>query len=313
MKILDLFLYIVIGLLIGILSSFFGVGGGFVLTPLLHILGFPIVHAVGTSLFYTIGTSSLGTLKHIRLKNVRIKEAVIIGIFGFSSVQIVFPLINYLDKLGYSDIIVNIGYLIFLGYFALDLTKKHFFNKDKNIKDNVADEKEIYLSNLTEKRNHLKSKEYLTLIAIGLIAGILSITLGVGGGFVVVPLLIKWRKYPFYHAVGTSLLSIIFISSYATFLYTKAGDLIIMPAILMVIGAFVGIQIGGKGTEKINEKTASFLLAILFWATFLSVLLKMFNFSLISTILIFSTVVLINIFIIKNISTLSKKQVRSKE
>ncbi|HAQ08824.1 MAG TPA: sulfite exporter TauE/SafE family protein, partial [Bacillus bacterium] len=114
-------IYFLLGGLISVLSGFFGVGGGFILTPILLLIGYAPLEAITTSLFFTVGTSVSGITAHIRLKNILWKEGLIMGASGIAATQVARPLVYYLEARGWDEIVIPILFIMLLAYFAFTM------------------------------------------------------------------------------------------------------------------------------------------------------------------------------------------------
>ncbi|MCA0172767.1 sulfite exporter TauE/SafE family protein [Bacillus sp. RAR_GA_16] len=245
-----------VGLAIGAISGFFGVGGGFLLTPLLLLLGYPPTTAITISLLYSMSTSISGALTYIQSKNILLKTAVFLALSGMIGTQLAKPVILYLTENGLDDAVISILYLFLLGYFAISM-----FLKAPN----------------TEGTNVTSTISPLQTILIGLLGGFISSILGVGGGFVMVPLLINVLHLPARLAVGTSLTSIFFIVSTGFFSYIQTVTIPLTLAILLVSGALFGARFGAKITASFSEEMIKKLLATLYLFTLMSILFKLLH------------------------------------
>ncbi|MBD7963004.1 sulfite exporter TauE/SafE family protein [Fictibacillus norfolkensis] len=251
------FFYILLGLCIGIFSGIFGIGGGFILTPVLILFGLPPLSAIGTSLMYSIGTSVSGVAAHLRFKNILWKPAAALGIVGIGATQIAHPLVVWLEKMGYDETIIPIFYIVLLAYFALSLLYKQ--TKRKNT---VQSTTTIHFS-------------WPKAVFIGFTGGFISTTLGVGGGFVMVPMLISLMKFPSRKAVGTSLVSIFFIVSAGFLTYASSVQIDYKLGLLLILGALVGTQLGAKLTTIYSSEQIQKYLGALYITILSSVILKL--------------------------------------
>lgn len=253
----DIILYLFLGIGIGVLSGFFGIGGGFILTPVLLLMNFSPVIAIATSLMYTIATSLSGVFAHFRLQNIQWKTAFIIGISGVIATQAAFPFVLFLEKFQIEDTIIPLFYILLIVYFSYSLLRT--------------------VAPTTSFPSFEKDFKLYKAIVIGLFAGIVSTTLGVGGGFIIVPLLITILSFHSRNAVGTSLLSVLMIVSagFATYASTTPIDFKVSGS--LIIGALIGGQIGAIFTEGFNDKQIRHYLGTLYAITGVSLLLKLFN------------------------------------
>lgn len=242
-----------VGLSVGILSGFFGVGGGFILTPVLLLLGFHPTSAVATSLLYSTSTSLSGSFAHIKLGNVVWKTAIILAGSGVIATQAAYPLVVWAENLGSYDRTISILYVILLGYFALSIWR------NRNNRNEVVN----------------ASPALWKMISIGLLGGFISTVLGVGGGFIMVPLLMTVLGYESRKAVGISLFSVLFIVLSGSITYMISTPINFKLAALLIIGALLGSQIGAKLTSLYPSPKIQIYLGGLYVVTFLSMFLKL--------------------------------------
>jgi uncharacterized protein len=250
-------IYILFGLSIGVLSGFFGIGGGFILTPTLLLLGFPPIIAISTSLMYSIGTSASGVFAHFRLKNIQWKIAIIIGSSGIVATQVAQPFVLWLESKGIVETIIPSAYIVILAYFAYSLLKKE---KKKDVVQ--AGQESI-----------------LKAIVIGFIGGFLSTTLGVGGGFVMVPLMITLLGLPSKKAVGTSLVSVFFIVITGFISYAFVVDIPYQLGFYLIVGGLIGGQIGAKLTLIYQNNQIKLYFGILYIVTLASAAFELLELS----------------------------------
>jgi uncharacterized membrane protein YfcA len=254
---LDIILFILLGACVGILSGYFGIGGGFVLTPILLLLGLPPIVAVATSLLYTIGTSLSGITAHFRMKNIQFKTGLLIASSGLLATQLAHPFVMLLERLQIEDIVIPIFYIVLAGYFSYIMLKgKKQINKD------------------LEER-----KSWIIPLLIGLLGGFVSTTLGVGGGFIIVPLSISLLGILPRKAVGTSLFAVFFIVVAGFITYSFSTPIDYSFAITLIIGAVIGGQIGAYLTRLFKDEEIKRYLGILYMFTVVNMILQMIGFS----------------------------------
>ncbi|QED46323.1 sulfite exporter TauE/SafE family protein [Cytobacillus dafuensis] len=263
---MTIMLFFLLGACISVLSGFFGVGGGFILTPLLMLLGFSPIEAVTTSLLFTLGTSFSGITTHIRYKNILWKNGLILGVSGMVSTQLARPFVIFLEKRGLDELVIPIFYIMLLSYFALKMFKQ-------GKKTTAIVEEPISLSPIK-------------MIFIGAFAGFVSTTLGVGGGFIIVPLSVSFLGFEPKKAVGTSLFTIFLIVPAAFLSYAFTVPINYKVSLLLVAGGLIGSSFGAKLTRYYENKEISLLLSGIYIATLISVVFKLINLSLAGVILL---------------------------
>ncbi|MGP4078869.1 sulfite exporter TauE/SafE family protein [Pseudalkalibacillus sp. R45] len=248
-------LYIILGFTIGILSGYFGIGGGFILTPVLMLIGYAPVVAITTSLLYAIGSSISGVWAHFKMNNVIWKTALLLGMSGVAATQFAKPFVLWLDKNGYDVTVIPILYAVIIGYFAYSLLKKT--NKAKAVK--------------------IEKPGLIMTLIIGFIGGLMSATLGVGGGFVMVPLMISIMKFESRKAVGTSLVSVLMIVTAGFISYAVTIEIDYILGLILVAGALFGSQVGAKLTSFYSNDQIKKYFGLLYITTLVSILFELFN------------------------------------
>ncbi|WP_456276152.1 sulfite exporter TauE/SafE family protein [Bacillus sp. AK128] len=255
---MELLLFILLGACVGVLSGYFGIGGGFVLTPILLLMGLSPIIAIATSLLYTIGTSFSGIIAHFRMKNIEFKIGLLVAISGLLATQLAHPFVMLLEELRIEEITIPIFYILLAGYFAYTLLS--YKKKDHNPQ--------------TKKKN-----TWLIPILIGLAGGFISTTLGVGGGFIIVPLLLSFVGLAPRKAVGTSLFAVLFIVITGFITYSTNTTIDYSFAFTLIIGALIGGQIGAYLTRLFKDAEIKRYLGILYVFTVINMILKIMGFS----------------------------------
>jgi len=281
-------LLILLGFNIGILSGFFGVGGCFILTPVLNILGLPMVNAVGTGLFFAVIVSSLGGIKHYLAGNAIIKVSLIMGLLSFIGIKISQTLVIYLDQLHVAGFYIRLLYIILLlslGFSTLrkNTTQSSAFPRKKQKKFFVLQWIERIPPKITIESGMLPVSIWVIVI-IALLVGFLQGFMGVGGGFILVPILIIFLNMKPHHAVGTSLVTIVISSIFATFLYFQAGKVIVPASLLLGAGSLFGVSFGVSATQNIIGENLKQFYSIFLILASMGIVMKSFNCDLFSII-----------------------------
>ncbi|CAG9621764.1 sulfite exporter TauE/SafE family protein [Sutcliffiella rhizosphaerae] len=280
---MEYILFILLGFSISMLSGFFGIGGGLVLTPVLLLFGYSPIEAISTSLLYTIGTSLSGVYAHFKMKNIQWKAAFIMGISGILATQLAYPVVNWLEQNGYDTTVVPLLYFVLLSYFAFRMLKKESGNLHPPF--DATD----------------KNQRWIPFILIGFVAGFLSTTLGVGGGFIIVPLVISFYGFTSRQAVATSLASVIMIVSAGFITYAFNQPIQYKIGLFLIIGALVGSQLGAIATSYFKNRTIQQLLGFLYIVTIASLVLNMLELSVVGLVCIAGYTLFINIYLIARI------------
>ena len=266
----NIFLILAMGGGIGFLSGLFGVGGGFLMTPLLIFIGVPAPVAVGTEANQIVASSVSGVLAHWRRGNVDFKMGSILLVGGFFGSSAGVVLFKYLQFIGQIDLVIKLSFIIFLGVIGSLM----FWESIRTIirSHNPASRRRKlhqhnWLHGLPLKVRFRKSKLYISAIlpfAIGAVVGVLSAIMGVGGGFIMVPAMIYLLGMPTSVVIGTSLFQIIFVTANVTFLQALTVQTVdILLAILLLAGAVVGAQFGSKYSVRMKGEQLRALLAIM--------------------------------------------------
>ena len=266
----NIFLLIGLGVLVGILSGMFGVGGGFLMTPLLFFIGIPPAVAVATEANQIVASSVSGALAHFKRKAVDLKMGSILllgGLIGASAGVYVFKI---LKEIGQVELLVTLCYVIFLGIIGLLM----FFESLSSIakqaqlqKTQKKIKRHTWVHRLPLKVRFRTSNLYISAIPpffIGAIVGVLAAIMGVGGGFIMVPAMIYIIGMPTKVVIGTSLFQIIFVTAFTTIMHaTQNYTVDAMLAILLIIGGVFGAQLGVKLGVKLKAEQLRILLSVI--------------------------------------------------
>ena len=265
---ISVFILIILGLAVGFLSGMFGVGGGFLMTPLLILMGIPPAVAVASEANHILAASVSGFLAHMRRKNFDFLMGVILLTGGVAGSIIGVFILKYLLSIGYEKIFISISYvliLIVVGFYML----KESSSSLKNISDGKIKKlhDHAWFHGLPFKLKFRKSHLYISVlppIIIGLIAGILSSVMGVGGGFILIPAMIYILGMPTQIVVGTSLMQIIFVTLVSTIMHSYINQTVdVVLSSLLLLGAVIGAQIGTRVMIRLKGEQIRFLFAII--------------------------------------------------
>ena len=274
----NIFLILGMGGAVGFLSGLFGVGGGFLMTPLLIFIGVPPPVAVGTEANQIVASSVSGVLAHWQRGNVDFKMGSVLLLGGFFGSSLGVILFKYLQNLGQLDLVIKLSYVIFLGiigFLMLWESSRTIIRSRSAAARRGKLHQHNWLHGLPFKMRFRKSKLYISAILpflIGAVIGVLSAIMGVGGGFIMVPAMIYLLGMPTSLAIGTSLFQIIFVTANVTFLQALTVQTVdILLAVLLLTGAVIGAQFGSKYSVRMRGEQLRALLALLV----LSVCVKM--------------------------------------
>ncbi len=255
---------------VGFLSGLFGVGGGFLMTPLLIFIGVPPPVAVGTEANQIVASSVSGVLAHWRRANVDFKMGFVLLLGGFVGSSLGVILFKYLQNLGQLDLVIKLSYVIFLGiigFLMLWESSRTIIRSRSAAARRGKLHQHNWFHGLPFKMRFRKSKLYISAILpflIGATVGVLSAIMGVGGGFIMVPAMIYLLGMPTSLAIGTSLFQIIFVTANVTFLQALTVQTVdILLAVLLLTGAVIGAQFGSKYSVRMKGEQLRALLALL--------------------------------------------------
>ncbi|MDE1131084.1 MAG: sulfite exporter TauE/SafE family protein [Ascidiaceihabitans sp.] len=262
------FLLLGLGGIVGILSGMFGVGGGFLMTPLLFFIGIPPAVAVATEANQIVASSFSGVLAHFKRKTVDLRMGTVLLIGGLVGAALGVVVFNYLKAQGQVDLLVKLCYVIFLGVIGGLMFIESLNAIRKTSKGTVPKRKKHnWIHGLPFKMRFRVSGLYISVIPpiiVGVLVGILAAIMGVGGGFIMVPAMIYLLGMPTKVVVGTSLFQIIFVTAFTTMLHATTNFTVdIVLAVLLLVGGVFGAQIGTRIGVKMKAEQLRILLAIM--------------------------------------------------
>ena len=257
-----------VGAVLGLIMGLVGVGGGFLLTPIMMFLGIPPPVAVASVANQLVAPSVSGVLSHWKRSNVDFKMGTVLLLGGVVGSSIGVLLFNFLGKIGQLDFVIKSSYVIFLTLIgslmfteSLRLilrTRKGKISRGKLHQHN-------WLHGLPFKIRFRKSKLYISIllpILIGVIVGILAALMGIGGGFIIVPAMIYLLGMPTSLVVGTSLFQIIFVAANTTILQASQNQTVdIVLATILLLGSVMGVQVGSRFTNILKGEYLRLILS----------------------------------------------------
>lgn len=268
---INILLPIGLGLGVGLLSGLFGVGGGFLMTPLLIMMGIPSTVAAATDSNQIVAASTSGTYAHWKMGNVDFKMGMHLLIGGFVGGLFGVQAIKVLKAMGNADFVIKMTYVLMLGIVGSYMFVESLQSMKKKKAEEIAPEKESalsrFLKSLPFQTRYEKSgvtHSALVPLLFGGFVGVLAAVMGVGGGFLMVPVMVYILKMPMHVVVGTSLFQILFNCIEVTFLqaYTNHNVDFIL-AVLLLLGSTVGAQIGTKVGRKLKAEQLKIILAVI--------------------------------------------------
>jgi uncharacterized membrane protein YfcA len=260
-----------LGAAVGFLSGMFGVGGGFILTPFLMFLGIPPAVAVATQSTQIVASSVSGVLTHFRGGTVDFKMGGVLLIGGFIGSIAGILLFNALKAAGQIDLFIALSYVIFLGSIG-GLMFWESLGALRHGGSTVGASRRgpgahTWIHFLPLKMRFHRSKLYISVIPpimLGFIIGLLSVVMGVGGGFIMVPAMIYLLRMPTAVVIGTSMFQIMFVAAFTTMLHAVTNQTVdAVLALLLIIGGVLGVQFGVRIGARLRSEETRFALAVL--------------------------------------------------
>ncbi len=268
----NIFLVLGLGGAVGLLSGLFGVGGGFLMTPLLIFIGVPPSVAVGTQAAQTVASSVSGVMAHMRRGNVDFMMGGVLTAGGFVGSAMGVWLFNVLKNAGHIDLTISLGYVTFLGVvggFMLAESLPGVLNKRPVALALAArgPGRHLWMHGLPFKMRFRRSKLYVSALlplAIGWLVGLLVAMMGVGGGFLMVPAMIYLLGMPTQVVIGTSLFQITFVTAGTALLQATVNQSVdIVLALLLLVTGVIGAQIGARLSPKVKGEHLRIMLALI--------------------------------------------------
>lgn len=262
------FVLLGLGGIVGLLSGMFGVGGGFLITPLLFFIGIPPSIAVATGANQVVASSVSAVLAHLKRKTVDLRMGTVLLAGGMAGSSTGIWIFNYLSRLGQIDLTVQLCYVLFLGIIG-SLMLQESIRSLRRSKAGVTIKRSqhMWLHRLPLKVKFRTSGLFISVIPpvlVGFAVGVLAAIMGVGGGFIMVPAMIYLLGMPTKVVVGTSLFQIIFVTAFTTFMHALTNHSVdLLLALLLILGGVVGAQIGAQLAVKIKAEQLRILLALL--------------------------------------------------
>lgn len=266
---INIFIPVGLGLAVGLLSGLFGVGGGFLLTPLLIMFGIPATVAAATDSNQIVAASTSGTYAHWKIGNVDFKMGLLLLAGGFVGGLAGVQLIKVLKAMGNADFVIKITYVLMLGsvgsYMFFESLQSMRKKKTEETKPKKESSFTKFLQSLPLQTHFEKSgvtHSALLPIIFGSFVGILAAIMGVGGGFLMVPVMVYILRMPMHVVVGTSLFQILFNCIEVTFLQAYTNHTVdFILAVLLLLGSTVGAQIGTAFGRKLKGEQLKIILA----------------------------------------------------
>jgi len=328
---------IILGIGVGVIGGFFGMGGAWMVTPGLNILGFPMAFAIGTDIAHMAGKSLISTMRHGKFGNVDYKLGLIMLVGTIVGFEVGAQMVMWLERLGNVEKVVRWIYLVLLILIAWMVF--HDVSKRKQ-KEREAAQQGKQVDALTTGIEWHKTFHKIKIppmvhlnvagiycsawlpITVSFLTGWLAGILGIGGGLIRMPSLIYFIGCPTHVAVGTDLFEVAISGLYGAATYTYKGRTELVAAIIMLIGAAVGAQVGSVATKYIKGYGIRIAFGIAVIACAVSILLKLLAkfypayaalLDNSATVVILGTVGLLSLYIIVAFVIGARKELQAKK
>ena len=267
----NILLLVGLGGLVGFMSGLFGVGGGFLMTPLLIMIGIPPTVAAASDSNQIVAASSSGMYAHARAGSVDFKMGVLLLFGGVAGGSVGVLLIKVLRALGNADFVITLTYVVMLGgigsymFFESLGSLRGSFRRGR--RSGQPSRYALLVEALPWKIEFERSRVRLSVVmplGLGVMVGVLAAIMGVGGGFIMVPVMVYLLRMPMHVVVGTSLFQILFTCINVTILQAKVNHTVdFVLALLLLIGSVIGAQIGARLSTRLQADQLKILMAII--------------------------------------------------
>ena len=315
---------VLIGFSVGVIGGFFGMGGAWMVTPGLNILGFPMAFAIGTDIAHIAGKSMISTMRHSKFGNVDYKLGFIMLVGTMVGIELGAQLIMMLERIGkvgsvvrwvYVGFLALIALMVFYDYYKAVQKKKSGEAEGERGAEGITWYKTLHRLNIPPMV-HFKTAGFTCSawlpIMVSFLTGVLAGFLGIGGGLLRMPALVYLIGCPTHIAVGTDLFEVMISGLYGAFTYTLKGRIELVAVFVMLTGAAIGAQIGTVATKysKGYGIRVAFGFAVL--GCMVSIILKQYGFTSSATVLILGTISVICIYIMKIMFQGAAQELREK-
>ncbi|MBL8772302.1 MAG: sulfite exporter TauE/SafE family protein [Phenylobacterium sp.] len=264
-------LIVALGAVVGFISGMFGIGGGFLMTPMLVFLGIPAPVAVSSMANHVAASSMSSVMAYSRSRAVDLRMGGVLAAGGVVGAFAGVEFFRWLRLLGQADLVVSVSYLLFLsvigGLMLIESLGAILRRRRGEPKPPRRDRRPIWLYGLPLKMRFPRSRLYISVIPplmLGAFVGVLSAIMGVGGGFILVPAMVYVLRMPASMVVGTSLLQIIVTASLTGVLQAGRNQTVdILLAALLILGGIIGAQFGARASSRFRAEELRAILALI--------------------------------------------------
>ncbi len=315
---------VLIGFSVGVIGGFFGMGGAWMVTPGLNILGFPMAFAIGTDIAHMAGKSMISTLRHSKFGNVDYKLGLIMVVGTVAGIQGGAWLVMWLERIGRVESVVRYAYMVVLALIALMVfydyykatKKKKAGIEDRHGTEGVTWYKTLHKINIPPmmyfKAAGITCSAWLPIF-VSFVTGILAGFLGIGGGLIRMPSLVYLVGCPTHIAVGTDLFEVMISGLWGTFTFGRYGRIELLAMFVMLTGAAVGAQIGTVATKYAKGYGIRIAFGLAVVACLISVIFKQIQWNIPATVLILGAVGAICLYIVIIMARGAAQELREKK
>lgn len=274
---------ILLGFTVGVIGGFFGVGGAFMVTPALNVFGLPMVYAIGTDMAHIAGKSIISTVKHRKLGNVDVKLGLCMIMFTGLGIEFGARTIMWLERIGkvapvvrivYVFLLFGVGIFMLYEYYSLTRNTNGHKVKDAGMSRLARKVQGVYLPPMVHLKTSGIDISFWVICLVAVSTGFIAGFLGVGGGFIRMPSLLYIIGCPTTVAVGTDLFEVMASGAYGAFTYAMKGRVELVAAVVMLLGAAMGAQLGTLATKYVKGLTIRLYFAITMILSGVSVIFK---------------------------------------
>lgn len=306
----NVLLLLLIGFTVGVCGGFFGIGGAWIVTPALNILGFPMAYAIGTDLAHMGGKSIVSTMRHGKFGNVDVRLGLSMIVGTTVGMEAGAQLVMWLERIGLAEGYIRKAYIIFLaiiGSYVLYDYIAHTRREKARVAAGKPPDGSLTLAQKLQRLNippmiHFKASGITCSlwlpVLVGFTTGVVASVLGVGGGFIRMPALIYLIGCPTLVAVGTDLFEVMVTGAYGAFTYGAKGRVDLIAAMWMLLGATAGAQLGTVAVKYVRGYFIRLLFSVTIFIACLSVLLKQLEQQMASSITILTAGIAISAVIV---------------
>jgi hypothetical protein len=316
---------VLIGYAVGVIGGFFGMGGAWMVTPGLNILGFPMAFAIGTDIAHIAGKSMISTIRHSKFGNVDYKLGFVMLIGTMIGIECGARMVMWLERLGQVGKVVRWVYVVFLLLIAVMVFSDYFkAHRKKQLGIDVGEKgvegftwyRALHKIKIPPMMHFKVSGIYCSAwlpVTVSFVTGVLAGFLGIGGGLLRMPALVYFIGTPTHIAVGTDLFEVMISGLYGAFTYTLKGRIELVAVFVMLTGAAIGAQIGTVATKYAKGYGIRLAFGTAVVCCMFSIILKQYKFEASAAVLILSTIAAICIYIMTIMFKGAAQELREKK